>query len=281
MRILLLGGNGQLGSSLRGPLAQLGELTAPSHRELDLANLDALGAAARAADLVINCAAYNLVDGAESDRATAFRINAEAVATLGEHSPFLITFSTDYVFDDRDHPVTEDDPPRPLSAYGESKLAGEQALKDARALVFRTAWVWTTTHSCFVSIMLKLARERDELKVVQDQVGCPTYAPDLAEAVLAVVRRKDFRDARGVYHLAGAEPVSRYDLAVGAIERIPDRRARTIHPVPTSAFPAAAKRPHKVVLNCDRAHRDFGVRIPSYRDAFSRALPTSNDSSSS
>jgi dTDP-4-dehydrorhamnose reductase len=275
MRILLLGGRGQLGSSLHASLASTDEVTAPTHQELDLRDLKELRAAAKRADLVINCAAYNAVDAAESDRAGAFAVNRDAVAALGESAPFLITFSTDYVFDDRDRPVTESDEPRPLSAYGESKLQGEQALDDARALIFRTAWVWTTTHPCFVSLMIKLAREKESLKVVHDQVGCPTYAPDLAEAVLGVIRKKDFRDARGVYHLAGAEPVSRYDLAVAAIERVPNRKVRSIEPVPTDAFPAAAKRPHRVVLDCSRARHDFGVSIPSYRDAFSRALPGS------
>ncbi len=275
MRVLLLGGRGQLGSSLHGPLAATHEVLAPTHQELDLRDLAALRTAASGVDLVINCAAYNAVDAAETDREGAFAVNCHAVAALGETAPFLITFSTDYVFDDRDRPVTEDDEPRPLSAYGESKLAGERALAGRPALAFRTAWVWTTTHPCFVSQMIKLAREREALKIVHDQVGCPTYAPDLAEAVLAIVARPDFRDARGVYHLAGAEPVSRYDLAVSAIERIADRKVKTIEPVPSDAFPAAAKRPHRVVLDCSRAKRDFGVAIPSYRDAFSRALKPS------
>lgn len=277
MRIMILGGSGQLGSSLR---SMLGEVAAPSRAVVDLSDLDGLRSAVRAVapELVINCAAYNAVDAAEADPDAAMRINRDAVALLGEEAPSLITFSTDYVFDGTlQRAYREDDAPNPLSHYGHSKRAGEQALLaiGAKALIIRTAWVWTTTHTCFVSTMMKLATERQHLEVVEDQVGCATYAPDLAAAVVAIIGRPDFRDARGIYHLAGAEPLSRYELALAAIERTAAATVKTVKPVPSAAFPAAAQRPARVVLDCSRAFADFGVRVPGYRDAFARALPTS------
>ncbi len=279
MRILILGGAGQLGSALR---SHLGEVAAPTRAVLDLADFDKVRECLHdvAPQLVINCAAYNAVDKAESDVEGAMRINRDLVALLGEEARDrydLITYSTDYVFDGTlDRPVREVDETNPLSVYGRSKLEGERALlaMDAPALIFRTSWVWTLTHPSFVSTMLKLGRERDSLKVVSDQVGNPTYAPDLADATVAIINGGGLREKRGLYHLAGATAVSRYELAKHAIEHDPHRRAHTIEPVPTSAFPTPATRPQSVVLDCSKARKTFGVEVPGYEDAFSRALPT-------
>jgi len=278
MRILILGGGGQLGTALRG---MLGDVAAPSRAALDLNDLDAVRRALHehAPRLVINCAAYNAVDKAESEPDAAMRINRDLVALLGEEANGryeLITYSTDYVFDGSlDRPARESDPANPLSVYGRSKHEGERALlaMDAPALIFRTAWVWTLTHPSFVSTMLKLGRERESLKVVSDQIGNPTYAPDLAEATAAVIKQGGLSEKRGLYHLAGATSVSRYDLARAAIERDPHRKVKTIEPVPTSAFPTPATRPQRVVLDCTRAREAFGVVVPGYEDAFDRALP--------
>jgi len=279
MRILLLGGAGQLGTSLR---THLGEIAAPTRAVLDLRDFDAVRQCLHdvAPQLVINCAAYNAVDKAESDVEGAMRINRDLVALLGEEARDrydLITYSTDFVFDGTlDRPVREKDPTNPLSAYGHSKLEGERALlaMDAPALIFRTAWVWSLTHPSFISTMLKLGRERDSLKVVSDQIGNPTYAPDLAEATVAIIKGGNLREKRGLYHLAGATAVSRYDFAREAIERDPHRRVQTIEPVPTTAFPTPATRPQRVILDCSHAREVFGVEVPGYQDAFARALPT-------
>lgn len=267
MRILVLGGGGQLGSAL---CKRLGEVAAPSRKVLDLNDLDAVRACLRSVspDLVINCAAYNAVDRAESEPDVAMRINRDVPALLGELAPALITFSTDYVFDGAlDRPYSEADATNPLSCYGRSKLAGEHALLalDAPAIIFRTAWVWTLTHPSFVSTMVKLGNEREVLRVVDDQIGNPTFAPDLADAVLKVVNDGDFRNKRGLYHLAGETAVSRYDLAKHVV------RGARVDPVPSSAYPAPAERPKKVVLDCTRARETFGVSIPGYVDAFARA----------
>jgi len=278
MRVLILGGAGQLGTSLRN---LLGEVAAPPRAALDLSDLDAVRRALRevAPQLVINCAAYNAVDKAESDVDGAMRINRDLVALLGEEARDryeLITYSTDYVFDGTlDRPMTEADATNPLSAYGRSKLEGERALlaMDAPALIFRTAWVWSLTHPSFISTMLKLGRERDSLKVVADQIGNPTYAPDLAAATVAIIKQGGLREKRGLYHLAGATAVSRYEFAKQAIERDPLHKVQKIEPVPTSAFPTPATRPQNVVLDCTRARKTFGVEIPGYVDALDRVLP--------
>jgi dTDP-4-dehydrorhamnose reductase len=281
MRTLILGGAGQLGTSLR---KLLGDAVAPPRAALELSDLDAVRRTLRevSPQLVINCAAYNAVDKAESEPEAALRINRDLVALLGDEAKDrydLITYSTDYVFDGAlDRPYREDDATNPLSSYGRSKLEGERALlaMDAPALIFRTAWVWSLTHPSFISTMLKLGRERESLKVVADQLGNPTYAPDLADATVAIIRKGGLREKRGLYHLAGATAVSRFEFAKQAIERDPNRKVKTIEPVPTSAFPTPATRPATVVLDCSRAREVFGVAVPGYEDAFSRALPASS-----
>jgi dTDP-4-dehydrorhamnose reductase len=281
MRGLILGGAGQLGTSLR---THLGEVAAPTRAVLDLADFDKVRECLHdvAPTLVINCAAYNAVDKAESDVEGAMRINRDLVAFLGEQARDrfeLITYSTDYVFDGTlDRPVTEADETNPLSVYGRSKLEGERALLalDAPALIFRTAWVWSLTHPSFISTMLKLGRERDSLKVVADQIGNPTYAPDLADATVAIIKQGGLREKRGVYHLAGATAVSRHEFAKQAIERDPHHKAHTIEPVPTSAFPTPAKRPSRVVLDCSKVRNTFGLEVPGYEDALHRCLPGTN-----
>ncbi len=290
MKILLLGASGQVGHELRGPLSTFADVVACGHAELDLGDLDAVRAlvARVGPDVVVNTVAYNEVDRAEADPAGARRLNAEAVAVLGEEAKArgfgLVTFSTDFVFDgESDRPYRETDEPRPLSAYGASKLEGERALAaiDAPALVFRTAWVWSLRRKSFVSAILKLARERDALKVVDDQIGSPTSARDLAVAVALILfdARRDprafFAEHRGVHHLAGSGAASRHDLAVAALELDPRRdehRARTVEPVPSSAFPTPARRPLRAALDCAQARARFGVELPHWRDALGRML---------
>jgi dTDP-4-dehydrorhamnose reductase len=286
VKVLLLGGEGQVGHELRGPLATFCDVLAPTRREHDLADLDAtreLLARVRP-DLVINTVAWNEVDKAESERAGAMRLNCEAVALLGEEAKkqrfALITYSTDFVFDgEGDRPYREDDATHPLSAYGESKLAGERALHelDAPALVFRTAWVWSLRRKSFVSAIVNAAKTREVMKVVVDQVGSPTWARDLAVATALVAR--DMRDPfafaaakRGVYHLAGSGIATRHELACAAIDLVPDRIVKTIEAVPSTAFPAPARRPRHAPLAGDKARRALGVALPDWRDAVRRAF---------
>lgn len=241
-------------------------------------------------DLVVNAASYNEVDKAEAEPAIAHRINAEAVGHLGDlcrqKRIGLVHYSTDFVFDGQKPPgdlYTEDDVPRPLGAYGRSKLAGEQALRDAEApaVVFRTAWVYSLRRKSFVSAILRGARQRDTLSVVADQVGNPTFCRDLAMATAFAIRGlgRDVHGAllerRGVYHLANQGHCSRHELAVAALADDPRRhehRATRVDPVPTSAYPLPAARPAYAALDCRRASAVFGVALPSWRDGLRRAL---------
>lgn len=290
MKILVLGSRGQVGSEVLAPLSCFGEVIAADLADVDLGDLDALRAFVRAAapSLIVNAAAYNEVDRAEQDEAGAFGVNARAVALLGEEMKrsrgALLHYSTDFVFDGTTtRPYVETDAPNPLGRYGASKLAGERALAelDAPAIVLRTAWVWSLRRKSFVSAMLKLAREREVLKIVEDQVGCPTSARDLAEitALIAYGARHDlhaaFSEARGVYHAAGAGACSRFELARAAIELDPKRSEhvlKSLEPVPTAAYPLPAKRPAHAPLDCGKLRARFGLAMPDWRASLARAL---------
>jgi dTDP-4-dehydrorhamnose reductase len=290
MKILLLGAQGQLGHDLLPLLSARGTLEAVSRDRLDVANLEAVRAllAATRPRLVVNATAYNLVDLAESEPEAAFRVNAEMVAVLGEYAgrerAALIHYSTDFVFDGKKGaPYLETDPPNPLSAYGRSKLAGERALAEleAPALVFRTAWVYSLRRKSFVQMMLKLAREKKEMKVVSDQVGSPTWCRDLARATAGIVDwlgsdpSERAAEARGVYHAAGEGACSRFELAKAAIELDPKRQEHIVEqlvPVSAAEFPAPAARPGYAPLDCGKMSGRFGVRLLPWRDALAEAL---------
>ena len=303
MRVLLLGGDGQVGSELRTTLLPLGAvvavgapatMTVTTRASLDLGDLDALRSTIRAArpELVVCAAAWTDVDGAEADPDGAMRINRDAVAALGDESRrgrfAVLHFSTDFVFDGASgRAYVEDDPPNPLSVYGRSKLAGEQALleTDAPAIVLRTAWVWSLRRKSFVTSILRLARERPSLRVVDDQIGNPTWARDLAVASAAVVARAradaggdvhaGFTAARGVYHAAGAGAVSRFDFARAILDADPGKAEHVVTellPVSSAAFPLPARRPTHAPLDPTRLRERFSVSLPPWRDALERAF---------
>lgn len=290
MKVLVLGSRGQVGSEAVVALSCFADVVGADLGEVDVGDADALRAFVRAVapDLIVNAAAYNEVDRAEQDEAGAFRVNAQAPALLGEEMKrtggALVHYSTDFVFDGRaTRPYREDDATAPLGEYGASKLAGERALAelDAPAIVLRTAWVWSLRRKSFVSAMLKLAREREVLRVVADQIGCPTSARDLAEAtaLLGYGARKDlhgaFMDARGVYHAAGAGHCSRFELAKAAIELDPKKGehvVKSLEPVPTSAYPLPAQRPAFAPLDCGKLREHFGLAFPDWRASLARAL---------
>ena len=283
MRVLLLGADGQLGFELGSTLAPLGEISAATRTTIDLADANALRSALRAhaPDLVVNAAAWTDVDGAEKDPAGAMRINRDAVAILGEESvraPFaLVHVSTDFVFDGTaTRAYVETDATNPLNVYGRSKLEGERALLDldAPAIVLRTAWVWSLRRKSFVTTILRLARERETMKVVADQIGNPTLARDLAVAVARILdpMRADVvegvRSARGLYHAAGTGAVSRFDFARAILDDDPARHehvVRTLEPVPSEAFPLPALRPKHAPLDTRKLRDRFGVELPAWR----------------
>jgi len=290
MKVLLLGSGGQVGRALGGALGCFAQVKGLDRAALDLGDPDAVRVAVRAErpDVVVNAAAYTDVDAAEKDEAGAMRVNGDAVAALGEECirarAGLVHYSTDFVFDGRSsRPYTEDDAPAPLGAYGRTKLAGERFLLDmaAPAIVLRTAWVYSLGRKSFVSSILRLARERDTLRVVADQVGSPTFAGDLAcaTALLLFGLRRDphagIEQARGVYHLAGGGAVSRSDLAAAVLELDPRRsehRVKRVDPIATADYPLPAARPAFAPLDCRKAHEAFGIGLPDWKDALARAL---------
>jgi dTDP-4-dehydrorhamnose reductase len=290
MRALLIGASGQLGSELVGPLSTFTELTALRDGDLDITDLDRLREFVREArpNAIVNAAAYTDVDGAEREPIVAMRVNRDAVSCLGElcrdlHAG-LVHVSTDFVFDgEAQRPYVETDPTNPLNQYGLSKLEGERVLESvsAPAIVFRTAWVYSLRRKSFVSSILAAARARESLRVVDDQIGNPTFARDLAIAIALVlhgVRGRPFEaisHARGVYHLAGGGAVSRFELARAAIELDPRReehKVREVVPVPSTEYPLPARRPMRGALDCSKAQAVFGVSLPPWREALARAL---------
>jgi dTDP-4-dehydrorhamnose reductase len=290
MEIVLLGSAGQVGLALSGALGSFARVTGFDQDTLDIADTAALRGALRAArpSVVVNAAAFTDVDGAERDEAAATRVNGDAVAALGEECRSLraglVHYSTDFVFDGlASRPYREDDPTAPLGAYGRSKLVGELALtaSAAPAVVLRTAWVYSPRRRSFVASILRLARERETLRIVSDQVGSPTFAGDLACATALLVYgvRKDpygaLDDARGIYHVAGGGVATRYELATATIASDPnagEHRVRLVEPVSTAEYPLPAPRPAFAPLDCEKFERRFGIALPPWREALVRAL---------
>lgn len=265
--IVVTGGGGQLGTAFRRLLPDATFLTRP---ELDLADTDAIRPTLEALDpeMVINCAAYTAVDRAEQEQELAHRINAEAVREMGwlcadVAIPF-VTYSTDYVFAGvGDRPWVESDPVDPINAYGRSKAAGEVFALQTHpdALVIRTSWVISGTHRNFVATMLRLAAER-EVTVVDDQVGCPTIADDLAVATLAALAA----GAGGLLHLANQGATTWFELARTAVE-IAGLDTERIRPCSTAEYPTPARRPAYSVLGSERL-ADFGLDpLPRWQDS--------------
>jgi dTDP-4-dehydrorhamnose reductase len=291
MKILLTGRDGQVGFELARALAPLGEVVAVGRADCDLGDADALRALVRrvAPDVVVNPAAWTAVDRAETERDAAFAVNARAPGILGEEAARLgalvVHYSTDYVFDGAGtRPWTEADTPAPHSVYGASKLAGERALAEAcpQHLIMRTGWVLGVHGGNFARTMLRLAAGRDQLTVVDDQFGAPTSAALLADLTAHLVRQYA-REGRaafpfGLYHVAAAGETSWYDYArfvlhaarsAGmALKAGPD----DVRPVPTAAYPTAARRPANSRLDTSLFRRTFGLRLPPWQDGVHHVL---------
>lgn len=286
MRILLTGAAGQLGRELKRSLACLGEVIARDRQQLDLAQADALRDAVRAVapTVIVNAAAYTAVDQAETEPTVADAINALAPAILAEEAKrlgaMLIHYSTDYVFDGRKAaPYTEDDTPAPLSAYGRSKRAGELAIAaaDSRHLIFRTSWVYGLHGANFMKTMLRLGRERSELRVIGDQFGAPTWTRHLADVTALIAARKEVPN--GLYHLAAAGETSWHGYAeaifaeaqrAGLIDKAP-----VVHRIASANYPLPAPRPANSRLDCAKFRRDFGLALPDWRAGLADCLADS------
>jgi dTDP-4-dehydrorhamnose reductase len=293
MKILLLGKNGQVGWELQRSLATLGEVIAldfdsPGPLSADFSRPESLAATVRvvAPDVIVNAAAHTAVDKAESESDLARAINAEAPAVLAREAAasgaWLLHYSTDYVFDGSgDSPRGEDAPTGPLNVYGLTKLEGEQAIRASgcRHLLLRTSWVYGVRGGNFARTMLKLAQERDQLRVIDDQIGAPTGADLLADLCAHVLRtaRSDASVA-GTYHAVASGQTSWHGYASHVIDfaraaGVPVKVAPgAIEAVPTSAFPTPAKRPLNSRLDTARLRGRFGVVLPDWRHGVDRML---------
>ena len=276
MNILITGANGQLGNEMR----RLGAVSPNNYLFTDVAELDITDAGAvmqmakqHSIDAIVNCAAYTNVDKAESDEATAELINATAVANLAaamkEVGGTLFHVSTDYVFGSEGNtPRTEDMPLNPLGVYGRTKLHGEQAIAESgcKALIFRTAWLYSEFGNNFLKTMLRLTAEREQLNVVFDQVGTPTYAGDLALAIFSIIEAGVYEGNEGIYHFSNEGVCSWYDFAV-EIAAVADNTDCRINPCHSSEFPSPVTRPPYSVLDKTKIKNTFDIDIPHWRES--------------
>jgi len=289
LRILLSGRNGQIGWELQRCLASLGEVLAPSRADFDLADSARLRQVVRDArpDIIVNAAAYTDVDQAEVEFARAVAVNAAAPGVLAEEAArvgaLLIHYSTDYVFDGgANQPYNEQDQPAPLGAYGRSKLLGEDRIREAgaQALILRTAWVYASRGRNFLRTIQRLARERDEIGVVDDQRGAPTWARLVAEAtghVLCMLRDRSRRDAifagehTQIYHVTCNGETTWYEFAAEILGQMraaePSAPLAKLRPITSAEYPSRAGRPSYSVLSCERLARDFNLRLPHWRSS--------------
>ncbi len=274
-RILVTGANGQLGSEMR----RLGEISPNEYiftdvAELDITDKDAVIAFTQQNNInvIVNCAAYTNVDKAEDDEATAELINATAVRNLAEAAKSvdatLFHVSTDYVFGSEGNtPRTEDMPLNPLGAYGRTKLHGEQAIAEvgAKAIIIRTAWLYSEYGNNFLKTMLRLTKEKETLNVVFDQVGTPTYAGDLAMTIFSIIEGDYYNGNEGVYHFSNEGVCSWYDFAQ-EISTAMGHKCQ-ISPCHSNEFPSKVTRPPYSVLDKTKIKRTFGVDIPHWRES--------------
>ncbi len=275
--LLVTGANGQLGNELR---LLLGDSAVYVDRdELDITDEAAVRDffAEQGFEYVINCAAYTAVDKAEDDFEAADRINRLGPALLAKYGRRIIQVSTDYVFDGTTHlPYKEDDAVNPISVYGSTKLAGEEAvLTEAEtAVVIRTAWLYSSFGANFVKTMRRLGAERDSLGVIFDQVGTPTYAADLASAIVAMLPQIK-AGTKDVYHYSNEGVASWYDFAVAIMAE--SGLPCAVRPLETSEYPTRAVRPAYSVLNKSKIRRDFGLTIPHWMDGLKRCIAKLNE----
>ena len=291
MRILLTGVTGQVGSTLAGTLAEFGTVLAADRNVLDLIDLASIPTRldALSPDVIVNPAAYTAVDRAEDEPELAFRINGDAPGVLArwsaERKVPIVHLSTDYVFDGKgEKPWREDDAPGPLSVYGKSKLQGEMALLAAGGphLIVRTSWVYHRTGTNFLRTIARLAAEREELRIVADQIGAPTSASLIADTLAALLRESggDFfglaAAAGGTLHLTAAGEASWYDFATAIVAGLKARglpvKAKRVIPIKTSEFPTKATRPRNSRLDLTRITKLLGSPLPSWPSALDAEL---------
>jgi dTDP-4-dehydrorhamnose reductase len=286
VRILLFGKSGQLGQELLRSLPLIGEVFAPGRSVVDVASEAAVRDVIRTTspEIIVNASAYTAVDEAEKNHDLAFQVNARAPGLMAREAARLniglIHFSTDYVFDGaKQQPYREPDEPHPLNVYGQSKLEGEQAIAKAGAahLVFRTSWVYRLlgSHACFPKKLISWAKTKPDLRVVDDQIGTPTWARDLAQALVLLIAGDtgtgSWRPrATGLYHLASAGSASRYDWARLTFDEL--GMTSNLHRAHSDEFNTPAKRPTYSVLSCEEFHKTFGFSLPDWETSYRLAL---------
>ena len=287
--ILVTGSSGQVGGELLRLLKPLGTIYAPTRDEMDLSQPDSIREVMRRVQpgWVVNAGAYTAVDRAETEKELAFAVNGAAPGVLGEEAvrigAAVLHYSTDYVYDGEAlEPYDEDCPTHPLSVYGASKLEGEQALAASGAahIILRTSWVYGAKGKNFVTTILRAARERTELTVVDDQVGAPTWSCELARlAATILVQAPDAEAARafeGIYHAAAKGATSWFGFAQQIVklqrQAEPETRFAEVMPIPSSSYKTAARRPANSRLNCKKLFETFGFEFPSWQQSLSDVL---------
>jgi len=288
-RILLIGKIGQVGWELRRTLAPMAQVACVDYPEIDLTSGDSIRRWVHETrpNIVINAAAYTAVDKAESELDKAMKINGVAPGILAEEAKklgaLLVHYSTDYVFDGaKTEPYVETDAPNPLGAYGRTKLAGDEAVRaiGGAHLIFRLCWVYGVRGQNFMLTMMRLAREREKLRVVGDQVGCPTWSRMIAEttalALKQVVAAPDPAAFTGTYHLASSGVTSWHGFADAIIKLMPadGKKCTQVEAISTAEYPTPTKRPAYSVLSCDKLERVFGLRLPHWEDSLKQVLET-------
>lgn len=281
INILVTGSNGQLGSEIK----KLKSLFKNVHidftdvDDLDITNPEALSSfcSQKVYKYIINCAAYTAVDKAETETLIAHKINVDAVRNLVEaaklNNSCLIHVSTDYVFAGKNYmPYQESDPISPQSAYGRTKAEGEaEALKYEKSIIIRTSWLYSSFGNNFVKTILRLSKEREKLTVIFDQIGTPTYAGDLAEAIIAIVNHQEINQPQpGIYHFSNEGVCSWYDFAT-EIAQLSGLKTR-IMPIETKDYPSPTQRPFYSVLNKSKIKNTFGLEIPHWKDSLQICL---------
>ena len=281
MKILLIGGDGQVGWELRRTLAPLGTVHAPLRSDLDLESADSINRVVRETrpQLIVNAAAYTAVDRAETDVDTATRVNGNAVGILAEVAKrggtVVVHYSTDYVFGGKKAgPYTETDEPDPINVYGQTKLLGEKRIREVNVphLIFRTSWVYGARGRNFFLTIRKLARERPVLKVVNDQTGCPTWCRLIAEATAQVVAKSAtakgldldwFQENGGLYNLAAQSSTTWYEFARAILGG--DEGQARVKAIPSAEYPTPASRPRNSALDSSKIQRHLGIALPDWQ----------------
>jgi len=279
--ILLTGCNGQVGWELQRTLAPLGRVTAIDRNALDLADADSIRAVLSEVRprIIVNAAAYTAVDQAENEATQALLVNGQAPGVMAEEAKrlgaLLVHFSTDYVFDgNKNGCYVEQDVTNPLNTYGRTKLAGELAIQSSgcRYLIFRTCWVYGLRGKNFLRTILRLAETKDELRIVADQCGAPTWSRMIAEATAAALATRTV--AEGLFHLASTGSVSWHGFTQAILELTEQMRPRnpTLTAIPSSDYPQSAVRPLNSRLSCDLLEQAAGIRLPDWKDALRLCL---------